>query len=248
MTDETGCAAGGGRIPFLLVDLVGGDPDGGRRLGGAYPRPSGGAAVTRPKGPLGLRIIIAYKFAKTVFSAGVGAAALLLLHFGAEAVAATLAQQLLDRSTREWALKGATLIVLAGTSRHVVIAAVAGFADSAISLLEAISLRSGAWWGPWLVVGATGALLPWELAEVIHRPGWLRLLVFAINLAVVFYLLARVRRSQAGMQEREAAAARALDEAHREMAAARQSTGRPGGEPSPSGPPALVTAQAPDLP
>jgi uncharacterized membrane protein (DUF2068 family) len=212
------------------VDLVGDDPDGGRRGGVAQPRPPGGAAVNRPKGPLGLRIIIVYKFAKAAFSAGVGAAALVLLHFGAEAVAATLAQQLLDRSTREWALKGATLIVMAATSRHVVIAAVAAFADSTISLLEAFSLRSGAWWGPWLVVGATGALLPWELAVAIRRPGWVRILVFAINLAVVLYLLARVRREQVLLKEREAAAARALDEARRELAAARQPAGRPVGK------------------
>lgn len=166
--------------------------------------------------PLGLRIIIVYKLAKAAFSAGVGVAALILLHAGAEAAAATLAQELLDHSTREWALKGATLIVLAGTSRHVVIAAVAGFADSATSLLEGIALRNGAWWGPWLVVAATGALLPWELAEVIRRPGWIRLLIFAVNLAVVLYLLGRARREQAVLRGREAAAAFALLEARRE--------------------------------
>jgi uncharacterized membrane protein (DUF2068 family) len=206
------------------VDLAG-DRFGGRH-DGAPSRPAGRADLAGPDKPLGLRIIIIYKFAKAVFSAGVGTAALVLLHFGAEAVAATLAQQMLDHSTREWALKSATLIVLAGTSRHVVIAAVAGFADSAISLLEGISLRSGAWWGPWLVVGATGALLPWELAASIHRPGWMRLLVFAINLAVVLYLLVRVRRQQAGLEEREVAVARVLDEARRESAASQPPVGK----------------------
>ncbi|GAC1346629.1 MAG: hypothetical protein NVSMB23_24530 [Myxococcales bacterium] len=155
--------------------------------------------------PIGLRIIIAYKLVKAVLSAAVGIAALVLLHAGAEAFAATLAQELLDHSTRAWALKGATLLVLAGTSRHVVIAAVAGFADSATSLLEGIALRSGAWWGPWLVVAATGALLPWELVEVVRKPGWVRVLIFAINLAVVAYLLARARRERAALQQQRAA-------------------------------------------
>ena len=146
------------------------------------------------KRPPGLQAIIVYKFAKAIFSASIGAIALVLLHTGTEAAAATLAQKILDHATREWALKVATLIVRVGTRRHVIIAAVGGFADSAVSLLEGVSLRSGAWWGPWLVVAATGALLPWELAVLVRRPDWVRVVVFLINLAVVVYLLVQARR------------------------------------------------------
>lgn len=150
-----------------------------------FPGPGAG------KRPVGLQAIIAYKLAKAVFSTAVGAASLILLHSGTEAAAATLAQQLLDRSTREWALKLATLIVLAGTPHHAVLLAAGGFADAAVSLLEGLALLRGAWWAPWLVVAATGALLPWELAEAIHKPSVLRALLFAANLAVVVYLVRR---------------------------------------------------------
>jgi uncharacterized membrane protein (DUF2068 family) len=139
--------------------------------------------------PAGVQAIIAYKLAKGAFSASVGLLSLLLLHTGTEAAAATLAQQLLDHSTCAWAVKGATLIVLVGTRPHAILAAVAGFVDAAVSLLEAAALRRGAWWGPWLVVLATGALLPWELVALIHKPGSMRAAIFAINLVAVGYLL-----------------------------------------------------------
>jgi uncharacterized membrane protein (DUF2068 family) len=145
--------------------------------------------VNAGKLPAGVQAIIAYKVAKAAFSASVGLLSLVLLHTGTEAAAATLAQQLLDHSTSEWAAKGATLIVLAGTRPHAILAAVAGFADAAVSLLEAAALRRGAWWGPWLVVLSTGALLPWELVALIQKPGPLRAAIFVINLIAVGYLL-----------------------------------------------------------
>lgn len=144
-----------------------------------------------------MKAIIAYKLVKAVFSTAVGAACLVLLRSGTEEAAATLAQQLLDRSTREWALKAATLIVLAGTPHHAVLLAVGGFADAAVSLLEGLALLRGAWWAPWLVVAATGALLPWELVEAIHKPSVLRALIFAANLAVVVYLVRRAGEERA---------------------------------------------------
>jgi uncharacterized membrane protein (DUF2068 family) len=137
----------------------------------------------------GVQAIIAYKFAKGAFSASVGLLSLVLLHTGTEAAAASLAQQLLDHSTSEWAIKGAMLIVRAGTRPHAILAAVAGFADAAVSLLEAAALRRGAWWGPWLVVVATGALLPWELVGLIREPGSVRVAIFLLNLVAVAYLL-----------------------------------------------------------
>lgn len=178
------------------------------------------------KRPAGLQVIILYKFAKAALSALVGVIALALLRNGTEAAAATLAQRLLDHATREWALKVATLIVMAGTRRHVIIAAVAGFTDSAVSMLEGYSLRSGAWWGPWLVVAATGALLPWELAEVIGRPDWVRIVVFLINLAVVVYLLVQARDELFERRAHELATEHALAEAQSELVAVHAASDR----------------------
>jgi uncharacterized membrane protein (DUF2068 family) len=142
----------------------------------------------------GLDAIILYKLVKSVFSALVGILALATLQFGAEALSATLAQVLLDHVARAWALQVATLIVVAGTTAHVRLAAVAAFADSSLSAVEGLALRAGHWWAPWLVVVATGALLPWELFELVRNPRWGRLLILLLNLLVVAYLLYGVVR------------------------------------------------------
>ena len=119
----------------------------------------------------------------------VGVLALVALETGAEALSATLAQVLLDHFARAWALQLATLIVAAGTTVHIRIAAVAAFADSGLSVIEGLALRAGRWWAPWLVVIATGSLLPWEALEVARHPQWGRILILVINLGVVVYLL-----------------------------------------------------------
>lgn len=141
------------------------------------------------KRALGLEAIIDYKLLKAAVEAVVGLLLVALLLRGTEAGAATLAQILLDHVSRAWALQAATAIVLTGTTGHVKLAAAGAFADAALSAVEGLALRAGRPWAPWLVVVATGALLPLELIEAIRRPGWLRIGLLAVNLAVVVYLL-----------------------------------------------------------
>ena len=85
-------------------------------------------------------------------------------------------------------------MVRAATSMHVKFIAAASFADAALSAVEGLSLRAGRWWAPWLVVIATGSLLPWEVWEVLRRPTWGRALILIVNVAVVVYLLRDVAR------------------------------------------------------
>ena len=113
---------------------------------------------------------------------------------GAEAGAATLAQVVMDHASRAWALQAATAIVLTGTTAHLKLATAGAFADAVLSAVEGLALRAGRWWAPWLVVIATGALLPWELIGAVRKPGWLRIAVLVINAAVVVYLLRTVAR------------------------------------------------------
>jgi uncharacterized membrane protein (DUF2068 family) len=146
------------------------------------------------KRPVGLEAIIVYKLVKAVAEAVLGGASLWLVMRGTEAGAATLAEILLEHFTGAWALRAATLVVRAATSTHVKFVAAASFADAALSAVEGLSLRAGRWWAPWLVVIATGSLLPLEVWEVLRRPTWGRALILAVNLAVVAYLLRDVAR------------------------------------------------------
>ncbi len=146
------------------------------------------------KRAIGLEAIIVYKLFKSAAQAVIGILLVVLLLRGAEATAATLAQILLDHVSQGWALQAATFIVLTGTSGHVKLAAAAAFADSVLSAIEGFALRAGRWWAPWLVVVATGALLPWELIAAVRRPGPGRIALLIVNLAVVAYLLRAVVR------------------------------------------------------
>ena len=71
--------------------------------------------------------------------------------------------------------------------------AVAMFGDAILSAVEGLALQAGRWWAPWLVVSATGLLLPWEAWELARHPAWGRVAILVINIAVVVYLVLRVR-------------------------------------------------------
>ena len=165
------------------------DPTPSTTLAAAAP-----VALVPHKPPVGVQAIILYKLAKAVFATLVGVLALATLSAGAEALSATFAQVLLDHVARAWALQLATLIVNAGTTAHVQIAAGAAFADGILSAVEGFALRAGHWWAPWLVVIGTSVLLPWEVIEVLKHPHWGRFLVLAVNLGVVAYLLRGVSK------------------------------------------------------
>lgn len=154
----------------------------------------------------GMEAIIIYKLVKAVLEALLGIAAVWLAARGAEATAATLAEILLEHSAGTWALHAATLLVVAATSRRIKFIAVAAFADAVLSAVEGLALQARRWWAPWLVVVATGALLPWEMWALARHPRWGRFLVLVINLAVVTYLLREVVR-----QQRARTVARAAD-------------------------------------
>jgi uncharacterized membrane protein (DUF2068 family) len=142
----------------------------------------------------GLEAIIVYKLSKAVLEALVGALLLVLLFRGPEATAATLAQFLIDHVPSAWTFHAATLIVLSGTAKHIRAAAALACADAVLSFVEGISLQRDYRWGPWLVVAATGSLLPIETVELIRKGGWLRALVLVANVAVVAYLVRDVVR------------------------------------------------------
>ena len=93
-----------------------------------------------------------------------------------------------------WALSAATLVVMIGTSGHVKFIAVASLGDAILSALEGLALQAGRWWAPWLVVIATGGLLPWEIWELARHPHWGRFAILVTNIAVVWYLLRQVIR------------------------------------------------------
>jgi uncharacterized membrane protein (DUF2068 family) len=144
----------------------------------------------------GLVVIIAYKFVKGGLWLVFAVVILGLMRVGLGDRLLGFADHLRHHS-RAWSLELAELVVRAASRRGLVTVVVALVADGAMSLLEGWALWHGHWWGPWLVVVATGSLLPFEIVAIAHKPHAIRVILFFVNLAIVVYLARKALRDRA---------------------------------------------------
>ena len=86
---------------------------------------------------------------------------------------------------------------------HIKAIEVGTFFYALLHLIEGTGLVLRKRWAEYLTVVITGSLLPLELYEVARKPTAIRVGVMAVNVAVVVYLLVKLRQ-----QHREAKAAR----------------------------------------
>jgi len=70
---------------------------------------------------------------------------------------------------------------------------VGSFIYAALFLAEGTGLWLRRRWGEWLTVIITGSLVPIEIYEIHRRPSWPKVVVFALNIAVVVYLIYHMR-------------------------------------------------------
>jgi uncharacterized membrane protein (DUF2068 family) len=131
-----------------------------------------------------------------------GLAALLcaLWPFGLAEKVQEIALLVRHHATHGWALRLADLLAGSSSARRLELSLVALALDGALTAVEAWSLRRDKWWGPWLVVVATGSLLPFEVYEFVRVPRWPRALIFVLNLVILVYLSRRARRERRTLQ------------------------------------------------
>jgi uncharacterized membrane protein (DUF2068 family) len=141
-------------------------------------------AVRRERG---LVIIIAYKLVKGGLWLVFAVVTVVLMRMGLGDRLLNVAEHLRHHS-RAWSLYVADLVVRAASRRGLWAIVVALLADGILSLVEGWALLHGHWWGPWLVVVATGGLLPFELVAIARRAHPVRVLLFLVNLVIVVYL------------------------------------------------------------
>lgn len=139
----------------------------------------------------GVRAIQLYKTIKASLQLGLALLLCALWPFGLPEKIAEFAVALRHHTTHAWAVHLADLLVDGSSARRIQLTLVALSLDGALTALEAWALGRGKWWGPWLVVAATGSLLPFELYELWRKPLVSRALILALNLAVVVYLSRR---------------------------------------------------------
>jgi uncharacterized membrane protein (DUF2068 family) len=142
------------------------------------------AGVRRERG---LTLIIGYKLIKGGLWLAFAVVLLVLMRIGLGDDLLGVAAHLRHHSGA-WSLELADLLVRAATRRGLWTLFVALVADGTLTLVEAWALIRGHWWGPWLVVAATGSLLPFEVAALVRQPHVSRVVLFAVNLLIVWYL------------------------------------------------------------
>jgi uncharacterized membrane protein (DUF2068 family) len=44
-------------------------------------------------------------------------------------------------------------------------------------------------WAEWMAIGSGGIYIPFEVADLLRRPDWIRVLILTVNVAIVLYML-----------------------------------------------------------
>ncbi len=70
------------------------------------------------------------------------------------------------------------------------------FIYAALRFTEGIGLVLRKTWGEYLTAIATGLFIPLEMYEMFRHLTWVKVVVFALNVATVWYLVYRLRRSR----------------------------------------------------
>lgn len=137
---------------------------------------------------LALRSIVLYKIVKSAVALAAAVVLLALLPFGLPDWLEHLAVRLRHHFVQAWTVHLADWLVRHVSRHRIELSIAALFIDGTLTGVEGWSLKRRYWWGPWLVVVASGGLLPVEVYEWLRHPRVGRALLFVVNLAIVLFL------------------------------------------------------------
>jgi len=80
---------------------------------------------------------------------------------------------------------------------------VGSFVYAALFLTEGTGLLMAKRWAEWFSVIITSSLVPFEIYEIYRHPTMLKVFALLVNLAVVAYLLYRIRTDDAAIRRAE---------------------------------------------
>jgi uncharacterized membrane protein (DUF2068 family) len=136
----------------------------------------------------GTRLIVAYKLGKAALQLVLGVVLVSLSRTVTHELH-VIVHALREHAVDAWSVALANRLVGFATRRHVVLVGVAALLDAAVSFVEGWALERNHWWGPWLVVVATGSLLPFEILALAHHFTLGHAIVLALNVTIVAYLV-----------------------------------------------------------
>jgi uncharacterized membrane protein (DUF2068 family) len=182
--------------PFFVLFAKGGiarNPAASLPVESKYPVPAALAqsSRTRRHHDIGLLLIAAYKFLGAIIIALVGFGALHLIGKDVGDVLATLVINLRFNPESRFVnfLLDKAELLSDPTLRRIGFAA---FCYAGLGILEGIGLYLEKIWGEYLTLLITASFLPWEIRELMHRVTGIRIALFAMNVAVLVYLVAIV--------------------------------------------------------
>src|SRR5438270_446665 len=139
-----------------------------------------------------LRLIAAFKFLKAAMLIALGVGAFKLLHKDVGEV--------VERWTEALRIDPANRFVDAALTKayhlhpeQVKKLGLGSFLYAALFLAEGTGLWLRKRWGEWLTVIITSSLVPVEIYEIYRHPSAVRVAVLVLNLAIVGYLIYRIR-------------------------------------------------------
>jgi uncharacterized membrane protein (DUF2068 family) len=140
-----------------------------------------------------IRLIAGFKLVKVLLLLALAIGALKLLNESVEAkVSQWLAELQVDPDNHYIHI---ALGKLAGLDNHKLEEISAGsFIYAAIFLTEGIGLLLGKRWAEYFTIIATGSFIPYEAYELAKKPGIVKVAALIINVAVVGYLIVRVKQ------------------------------------------------------
>ena len=175
----------------------------------AQPAPARFAPRRTPSGAGVLRLIAALKIFKSLLLIGLALATLKLVHGDVEEIVASWARHLHLRP--EGRVVGAVLERVGGMQTRTLETAIAGMlVYAALLMAEGIGLLLRKRWAEYFTIILTGAFIPLETYEVMRHVTPIRLVVVVVNVAIVAYLVVRVRREKATAREAGNSTSRAV--------------------------------------
>lgn len=147
------------------------------------------------KSPATLLAIALFKLIKGVLLIIVGIGALKLLH---RDVAETVSQWInvlrVDPDSR--IVHSLLVRLLSVTPKQLAAASAGTFIYAGLLLTEGVGLLFRRLWAEYFTIITTAGLIPLEVYEIHRRVTAVKLLVLLVNIAIVVYLAARVRRTR----------------------------------------------------
>ena len=145
---------------------------------------------------LGIRLILLYKVAKAAVQMALAVALVALATSGDIATVREWAAQARAHVASRLSLLLGRAVGALVSERGLHVLEIGLVLDAIVSAVEGWSLWRGYRWAAWLVVLATASPLPFEVEEIVRTHRASRIVLVAVNTAVVVYLALRIARKR----------------------------------------------------